>query len=271
MDKYKMVCLDIDGTLLNSENEITCENKRVIKLLSKDYNIPIVLVSARMPKGILFLQKELEIEEPIICYSGALVLDKYQNILLNNYIAASEIYKIYEMAIKHNIHISLYKDDAWYVESIDPWALQESEITGIIPEIISFPFIIEEWRKENSGSNKILCMGEPTEINLLKSRMKEEIGNRLNIYPSKPTYLEIMPKSASKTVAIDYLRSKFGIERDSIIAMGDNYNDIDMLEFAGLGIAMGNAPAKVKVSANSVTMTNDESGVAVALEKAIIV
>ena len=79
-----------------------------------------------------------------------------------------------------------------------------------------------------------------------------------------------MPTNASKTSAINYLQKKFNIDKDEIIAMGDNYNDIDMLEYAGLGIAMGNAPDDVKKHANDVTLTNDEDGVAEALKKYVI-
>ena len=81
MENFKMVCLDIDGTLLNSNHKITEKVKMAIDVVANEREIPVILVSARMPKGIVFLQKELGIEEPIICYSGALILDKNGEIL----------------------------------------------------------------------------------------------------------------------------------------------------------------------------------------------
>jgi len=81
MKNFKMICLDIDGTLLNSNHKITKKVKDTINIVSKEKKIPVILVSARMPKGITFLQRELEIEEPIICYSGALILDKDGKVL----------------------------------------------------------------------------------------------------------------------------------------------------------------------------------------------
>lgn len=268
MNKFKMICLDIDGTLLNSKHEITEEVRNTINIIANEKNIPVILVSARMPKGITFLQKELGIEEPIICYSGALILDKDNTVLAKEFISISNIEEIYKLVSSNNIHMSLYKDDEWYIEKMDYWAKQESEITNIIPKITDFKELIELWKKEGQGPNKILCMSKHEEINFLKEKIKL---NDLNIYPSKPTYLEIMPSKASKTSAINCLQKKFNVDKGEIITMGDNYNDTDMLEYAGIGIAMGNAPEDVKKHANCVTLTNDENGVAEALKKYILI
>ena len=267
MNKFKMICLDIDGTLLNSKHEISKEVKEAINVAVNERKIPVVLVSARMPKGITFLQKELEIEQPIICYSGALILDKDNKVLSKEVIDVFNLEEIYKLACENNIHVSLYKDNEWYIEEMDYWAKQESDITNIIPTVTDFKELMEMWKNEGTGPNKILCMSEHDKITLLKEGTKTI---DLNIYPSKPTYLEIMPAKASKTSAINILQKKFNVDKSEIIAMGDNYNDIDMLEYAGLGIAMGNAPEDVKKHGDDVTLTNDEDGVAVALKKYVI-
>lgn len=264
MNKFKMICLDIDGTLLNSNNEITKRTKKSINCAVEEKGIPVILVSARMPKGIIFLLKELQIEAPIICYSGALVLGKNREILSQKYMSVSDIKEVYTIAKKLGVHVSLYKDDEWCIEKMDEWARQEYEITNIIPNAINFEFLFEVLKKEGSGANKILCMAAPNKIKLLKEQLKID---SLNIYPSKPTYLEIMPKEASKTSAIEILREKFNIKQSEILAAGDNYNDIDMIEYAGLGVAMGNAPEEVKRCADFVTLSNDEDGVAEVIKK----
>lgn len=220
-----------------------------------------------MPKGITFLQKELGIKQPIICYSGALILDEDNKKLAKENIDIFNLEEIYKLACDHNIHISLYKDDEWYIEEIDYWAKQESDITNIIPRVTNFKELIEIWKNEGTGPNKILCMAAPDKIDLLKKGTK---AIDLNIYPSKPTYVEIMPTKSSKTSAINILQKKFNVDKSEIIAMGDNYNDIDMLEYAGLGIAMGNAPEEVKKHGNDVTLTNDKDEVAAALKKYVI-
>lgn len=267
MNKFKMICLDIDGTLLNSNHKITEGVKRTINIAANEKNIPVILVSARMPKGITFLQKELGIAQPIICYSGALILDKDNNVINQEFISALNLEEVNKLVHEYNIHMSLYKDNEWYIEEMDYWAKQESEITNIIPKITDFNKLIELWKAEGTGPNKILCMARPEEIRILKENIQSD---DLNIYPSKPTYLEIMPSKSSKTSAISCLQKKFNVDKSEIISMGDNYNDIDMLEYAGLGIAMGNAPEEVKKHADHVTLTNDEDGVAEALKKYVI-
>jgi HAD-superfamily hydrolase, subfamily IIB len=167
MGKYKMICLDIDGTLLNSEHRISRGTKEVIQIVSKEMQIPVILVSARMPKGILFLLKELNIMSPIICYSGALIMDDKTNILSNVTIPISEVKQVFKLVKEMGIHVSLYKDDEWYVEKIDEWAEQEGVITNMSPIIMSFTDMFHLWEKEKSGPNKILCMADQNEIEVL--------------------------------------------------------------------------------------------------------
>jgi Cof subfamily protein (haloacid dehalogenase superfamily) len=265
MSDFKMICLDIDGTLLNSEHKITKVTKEVIRTAAEEKQIPVILVSARMPKGILFLLEELNIQQPIICYSGAYVLDRGTP-LLNINIPIAEVRQVYNSAKASGVHVSLYKEDEWYIEEMDQWAKQESEITNIRPNIVNFANLFAVWDREKSGPNKILCMAEPTSIKLLDKTVKDYLSENLNIYPSKPTYLEIMPGTASKTSAIELLCKRFNINSKEVIAMGDNYNDTNMLEYAGLGVAMGNAPDPVKQCADYITLSNDEDGVAEAIK-----
>lgn len=268
MNIYKMLCLDIDGTLLNSKHQITEKTKIAIRKVAKEQNIPVILVSARMPKGIFFLAKELEICAPIICYSGALIIDHNKKMLLNNYIEVSYIKKLYSITKKYSICISLYKDDEWYSEERDKWVEQEEVITNLTSSIRDYQELFSNW--ENEGCNKILCMGDEEQIASLKNELINTFSEDLNIYLSKPTYLEIMSKNSSKTSAIAVLLKKYNVDRTVLMAIGDNYNDINMIEYAGLGIAMGNAPDEVKGYANQITTSNDEDGVACAINTYIL-
>lgn len=267
--QYKMVCLDIDGTLLNSEHKISHKTKKVIHDVAVHKKIPVILVSSRMPKGMLFLQKELDITEPMVCYNGALIIDKDNAVLLNVTIPVFIAQQVYDISKSLNVHLSIYKDDEWYIEDMDEWAMQESAITKAIPNIAQFNELFNTWSDNNTGPNKFLCMGKSEDIKEVKEKLYEKLLHELNIYESKLTYLEINHKNASKMTSIDSLAKRFGIKKSEIIAIGDNYNDIDMLKYAGVGIAMGNAPDDVKKHADFVTSTNDEDGVACALKKFI--
>lgn len=265
LGKHKMVCLDIDGTLLNSNHMITKATKEVICRITKQQGILVVLVSARMPQGIVCLQKELGTSGPIICYNGAVIWEQGRAIR-DITIPTPRAKQVYALCQQFGLHLSLYKDDTWYVSKPDFWAKQESNITNINWTPKEFEELFSRWLRQKTGPNKLLCMAEEEKIELL-SQSLEFSRKELNVYPSKTTYLEIMPAQATKTNAIAYLCWRVGVKRHEIIAIGDNYNDIDMLEFADLGVAMGNAPMPVKRVADFVTKTNDEDGVAWALEE----
>lgn len=266
MSKYKIIFSDIDGTLLNSKHEITEETKLAISNLSKK-KVPVILVSARMPKGIVSLKNELNLDGPIICYNGALVVDNELNSMLSKQILIEYIEQICKYAKDENIHVSLYKDDEWYIEKNDEWSEQESKITSIIPNIIDYNILFDLLKKEHTGVHKVLCMSSPEKIEKFSEILKKNFESELNIYTSKPTYLEIMSKDASKIKAIDFLINQYNIDKKDIIAIGDNYNDIDMIKYAGLGIAMGNAPIEVKESADYITLSNDKDGLAFIINK----
>ena len=259
---YRLICLDIDGTLLNSQHKITAKVKAAVQKAAKRGLCP-VLVSARMPQGMRFLMEELSLNTPMICYSGALLLDD-AGTYAQKTLAAASVETIWTAAKKQQIHVSLYKNDRWYIEALDDWAREESRITHITPQIADYRQLLGHWQAAGDGPNKILCLAEADKLQNFMSQL--HLAD-VTVYRSKPTYLEIGHGEASKTAAIRLLAEKLHIAREEILAIGDNYNDIDMLEYAGLGIAMGNAPPEVKARANATTATNDADGVASAIEK----
>lgn len=256
-----MLCLDIDGTLLNSNHKISSKNRESIRFISS--RIPVILVSARMPAGIFPYQKELGLNESVISYSGALILDKKRNVLLNKTISARVIELLYHNFMGH-VHLSIYCNNDWYIEKKDYWARQEAEITGLTPLELNYRKLIDSWYKNLRGANKLLCMGEEGDITALYhqlQRVTERVTGSIVFYRSKPSYLEIMDKTVSKAAAIEKLAASYGVKRNEIIAIGDNYNDLDMIKYAGLGVAMGNAPEAVKGQADEITSSNDHDGV----------
>ncbi|MTI58432.1 MAG: HAD family phosphatase [Firmicutes bacterium] len=259
---YKMLCLDIDGTLLNSNHKISSKTREAVRLVSG--RIPVILVSARMPAGIFPYQKELGLNEAVISYSGALILDEKRNVLLNKTISTSIVELLYDNFMGQ-VHLSIYCNNDWYIENKDCWVRQEKEITGLTPLEVNYRKLIDNWYRNSGGANKLLCMGEEGDITVLYhqlQKMIERVTASIAFYRSKSSYLEIMDKAASKAAAIEKLAANYGVERNEIIAIGDNYNDLNMIEYAGLGVAMGNAPEAVKEQADEITSSNDNDGVA---------
>ncbi|XID92532.1 Cof-type HAD-IIB family hydrolase [Paenibacillaceae bacterium WGS1546] len=267
---YKAVFSDVDGTLLNSRHRITARTREAIRYLTEERHIPFILVSARMPQAILPLQDELGINAPIVAFGGALVLgsaqtDGTREAILNLRTEASVTTRLQRLVIRQfpSICFTSYDQERWLVPSTDdPWVVQEMEITGIMP-IARDPADVG---KRPVLANKAMCMGEPEEIVSL-AQVLESHFPELTLFRSKPHYLEIMAPGVNKSAAIQALLPFLGLHRGEIIAVGDNYNDVDMLTFAGLGVAMGNAPDEVKALADEITASHDEDGIAQLIEK----
>ena len=267
---YRMLCLDIDGTLLNSNHEITAVTRNAIREAVDVAGIIVVLISARPAGGMFFLQDELGLESPLVCLNGALIYDEHRQVISESFIPADETRRIYKLLNKMDLSSNMYRGDQWFVEYSNKWADQEASITRTSPELANFETLFADWSEQQTGPNKILIMGEPTEISRVDSLIQEHCHGPILAFRSKETYYEIIPQNVSKTGAILTLQSRYGIHSSEVIAVGDNYNDIDMLVHAGLGIAMGNAPEEVKAKAKAVTTSNDEDGVAEVIRQYIL-
>lgn len=254
-----IVFSDIDGTLLTSQHRITPATAAKIRAVVQG-GIPFILVSSRPPQGIFPLQRALGISSPIVCFGGGMVMDADGAVLQSAALpdgAAEEIRALAAEAFPE-VCITGYTADHWLVhEPSDKWVAQEQDITGIVPAVCdTFP---------HTGMFKLMCMGEPEHIRALRDALSARYP-RLTIHPSKDTYLEIMDKAALKSQAMRFLCARYGTPLKATAAFGDNYNDIDMLQAAGVSYAMGNAPDAVKQCAAHVTADNDHDGVKQALD-----
>lgn len=267
---YKLVCSDIDGTLLNKDRELSSKTIKIMQYIKE--KLPIILISSRMPKAMTHLQKELGIlDHPLIAYNGGQILTSTNgNIrtILSIEIDIELTQKILTFISGSNIHMSLYNSNEWYVPAMDFWANREMNNTKVQPTVANLIEIIDEWRKRGIGAHKIMCMGEKGEIQLLENYLKMYFSNELNIYRSKDTYLEIASKKISKLSALKFLINEtYEFSLTEVIAFGDNYNDLEMLAGVGCGVAVENAREEVKQIADRITLNNKEDGVAIVLEE----
>ncbi len=268
---YKLVCSDIDGTLLNKARLLSIATITEIQRIKE--HIPVILVSSRMPKAMTHLQIDLGIaNSPLIAYNGGLVLTyntdgvsqilssiEVPNIILNNLLKINKTL---------DIHTSLYHNDEWYVKEMDYWAKREMNNTRVTPEIANLQEVSNTWKALNKGAHKVMCMGDEDQIQILANHIQTYFSNDLNAYKTKPTYLEISSKKISKLTALSLLlESNYQVLLEEVIAFGDNYNDIDMLQGVGLGVAVANAKDEVKTIANRITHSNIDDGVAAVLRE----
>jgi hypothetical protein len=268
---YQLIFIDIDGTLLTSEHTISAGTLAAIERVSNRNNIPVILTTARPPQAIEKIYTQLHLHSPAVCFNGALILDKDNSgnfyYLSTSAIDTTFLNTIQDTALQYPVSISFYKWDKWFSHQYDHWINQEEDITDTKAIITNTQLLIQQWITEHDGPNKILLMGAPDDIDAVEQVLKNVTHHQLNIYKSKPTYLEIMNSAASKKAAIRFLLDRYQLNYEHVLAIGDNYNDIEMLQLAGLGIAMGNAPDAVKACADFVTLSNDAEGIQFALDK----
>ncbi len=267
MTAFKLICSDIDGTLLNKDRALEGITIEQIKSVENNMGIPFVLISARMPQAMRHLQQKLDNKEALVCFNGALILDGNNNELVNQVMPLEAVKSILEQTQTHNIHMSVFHKDEWFVNKMDYWAKREENNTQITPVLADIESEISRLYSVQNGLHKILLMGDAYKMDQIEQHLREYQQANVAVYRSKDTYIEINVNTVSKKTAIEVLENHYQISKDQIMAFGDNDNDVEMLDYVGHGVAVGNAKPKVMAIANDTTLTNKEHGVALYLKK----
>ncbi len=188
-----------------------------------------------------------------------MILDKNLTALYSVILEPQDLQQLNQILADFNhLSVSHYAGLDWFCNDLNNyWTLQESEITGLHAK---------QTPKDLNEVHKILVMGEAEEIRQLEQKLKQSLPH-LSIHRSKNEYLEIMNKAATKAKAIRFMEQHLNVRAEEVVAFGDNFNDLDMLQYAGLSVAMGNAPDEIKQAAKEVTASNDEDGIALVLNR----
>lgn len=261
-----MVALDLDDTLLDSQRRISPKTAELIRKV-REKGVLITLATGRMYASALFYARELGLELPLITYQGALVKDSGSGEVLYYKPIEPEIAgEVIDFFKKNRVHYNAYLDDNLYMERLTPEGRDYADLAGVEARVTGN--LALEVGKKGSVKLTAVCYDEK-KILEMERELKKGYGDRLNITRSKPYFLEVMHKKANKAEALRIVAEHYGIDRKEVMAVGDSYNDIEMLKWAGIGVAMGNAPLQVKEAADYVTFSNDEEGVAWILQNLI--
>ena len=267
--KYKLVVLDLDGTLTNSKKEITARNRETL-IRIQEQGVRLVLASGRPTYGIVPLANELRMNEFggfILSYNGGEIINweskemMYENVLPNEVIPV-----LYECARTNHLSILTYDGAEIVTEnSQDPYVQKEAFLNKMaVRETNDFLTDI------TLPVAKCLIVGDADQLIPVESELCIRLQGKINVFRSEPYFLEVLPCGIDKSTSLGALLSHLDITPEEIIVIGDGVCDVSMIQFAGLGIAMGNAQDSVKVCADVVTASNEEDGVALAVEKAIL-
>jgi Cof subfamily protein (haloacid dehalogenase superfamily) len=270
--EIKLLILDIDGTIAGSSNQVSHRVKQAIKA-AQGCGIKVGIATGRMYKSALRFHHEIGADLPLIAYQGAWIqdpaTDKIHRHLPVPLEIAKELVDYFEQPhLLDRLSIHVYRDDCLYVRGINADTELYVGRSGIeVSSVADLRTVLTD------RPTKILAMSEDIDlIEQLRLDLRQRYApSELHVTTSVPIFLETTQSGVNKGTAIDHLtKDLIGITTENILAIGDNYNDVEMIAYAGIGVAMGNAPADVQSLADWVAPDVDADGVAATIEKFIL-
>lgn len=267
--KYKVLALDLDGTLTNSQKKITPRTKETL-IKAQQQGLKIILASGRPPFGIKPIAEELELKRYggyILAFNGGAVIDCSTGETIMQQTLDTNLYPyLYSKGNTNDFNILSYLGDDIACEDIDDeYVRYEARLNGMglhkvnnFLEEIDFP------------EPKFLIVGNPDKLARLEEELANQLKGKMNVFRSEPFFLELLPLGIDKAECLDILLHKLGYQQKDLMACGDGYNDLSMIRYAAMGVAMANAQKEIIEAADYVTLSNDEDGVAEAVEKILM-
>lgn len=274
--KYKLIAMDMDGTLLNSQKQVTEYTKEVLRKAA-DRGVKLVVCTGRIFTSAKSYARIIGTKAPIIASNGAYIREKdREEVIYEKYINKEKLLKIIRLSREWGFYPHIYTTDTIYSEKLIHSSLNYSKWNETVPEdekinikiVDSLEDIVNE---KGEAFLKVVVMAQDDEIERLQ-QLKNYIRENIDVavFSSYMNNFEVMDKEVSKGRALEILAGYYNLSKDEIICFGDNENDKTMFEFAGFPVAMGNAEEELKKIAAYVTVSNDEDGVAKAIEKIVL-
>lgn len=266
---YKALALDLDGTLTNSQKKITEKTKETL-FKAMDKGAKVILASGRPVIGITALAEELELKERggfIMAFNGGEIIDCKTGATVKKLTVPTEcVEDICAAAHEAGCVPLTYTGEEIVAENgSDEYVLKEKIcVNANVREVEDLSRFVDY------PTPKFLIVGEHEKLVTAEKKLKGKFSDKSNIFYSESYFLEVCPKGVSKKDGLGALCRYIGIEAEELMACGDGLNDMPMLEFAGLSVAMANSYADVLAYADYVTLSNDEDGVAAAVEKFVL-
>ncbi len=266
-NRYRLLVLDIDGTVTNSQKVVTPKTREAIIQL-QEKGIPVAIASGRPHQGIAPIAEVLEFEKYggyVLAFNGARIINwKTKEIVYSKYLPASLPKKLQKDAVKNGVGIVTYTEHDTLLSGTDN--IEYSQIESRICHL-PIEYSDDYGRDVTFPVNKCIFSGDPDDMGRMEPEIQEKYGHEAEVFRSEDFYLEVMPKNVDKAYCLEKLNEILGISREETVCCGDSYNDLTMLQYAGLGVAMENAKEEVKMIADYITGSNDEDGIVQVIEK----
>jgi Cof subfamily protein (haloacid dehalogenase superfamily) len=261
----KLLAVDLDDTLLNKSSQVSPRCREAIQK-AVEKGVTVTVATGRMYAAALPFARQLELDVPIITYNGALIKSSFSGeVLFEQPLDRAVAAAVLALFKERGWYIQVYVDDQLYISESTERARAYENLT----KIKAIP-VGEKLYTMADGVLKMLALAKEEKIQEISQTLEARFKGQIFAPVSRPTYLEIVHPSINKGKSLDFLASRLGITRQEVMAIGDSNNDLDMIQYAGLGVAMGNALPNVKAAADAVTLANDEDGVAEAIYRYIL-
>ncbi|KHD35768.1 HAD family hydrolase [Clostridium acetobutylicum] len=275
--KYKLICIDMDGTLLNSKHRVSGETKEVIeKAYAK--GVDIVITTGRIYANAAFYSKLIGVKSPVIASNGAIIRGRDNNIIYKNVLSSDTLSRIFNVCSRLKGNITLHTHDSIICSSkfayIVMWVIfigaiiKNNENTLKIKYVKNCSAYINGLKESNDIIKCEIIDKDVKKISAIREELKRM--NDIEVVSSSRHNIEVTSKNVSKGNAIKSLAEFYGIKREEIITIGDSENDLSMIEYGGLGVVMENGCESAKKLADYITDTNDNNGVAKVIKKFIM-
>lgn len=263
--RYRLIAIDVDDTLLTDDLTITEGTKEALAEAVRQGCV-VTLATGRMHASAVRIAAQLELNVPIITYQGALIKNLLDGkVLYERQLPAGVAQEVVRFAQERGLHLQAYVNERLIVSEDNDKARSYSQVVGVPYEVADdFQSLAEQ------ETTKLLIIDEPAELDKLLPVLRERFGARAHLTKSKPNFLEFLHPEATKGAALLHLAAHYGIPREETVAVGDSWNDRELIEAAGLGVAMANAVDSLKEIADYVTRSNNEEGVRAVVEKFIL-
>jgi Cof subfamily protein (haloacid dehalogenase superfamily) len=265
--RFSLVALDIDGTLMSDSKVIPRFTSSEIARSQREYGARYCLISARMPASVEVVRLAIGACEYFAAYNGALIMRagaETPDIIEERRLPPDVVAEAQTAARTLAVHLGVFSRDTWVVSSIDYWALREARGCRIWPDSSMDAIGHDTEPISAEHVNKLMFRGDARQLDLLERQFASRAAN---VWRSTKTTLELTPQSVDKAHALRIICRLLQIDIDHVMAIGDSISDICMLDAAGWGVAVGNAPDSVRTQCNEVTLSNNEDGVGLILRK----
>jgi len=259
--------MDLDDTLLRDDWTIS---PRVIKAIQKAQaqGVKMTIATGRMSISARPYAEQLGLDVPVITYHGAMIQQALSgDILFRRVIPSALATEIVQDVAARGVYAQIYIKDRVITTELNDCSAEYARIASVRIEEADLSSILSQ---EAEGVEKILLIGEEAALDQLAPLLRQRYGKKVHLTKSKPRFLEILDGSVNKGIALAALAERLGIAQEEVMAIGDSFNDLEMIKYAGLGVAMGNARSEIKEQADIVTVSNEEDGVAEAIERYVL-